>query len=176
MTTKQGTKPNLGDKENQIPDGTPMVDRNQLIELLNEDLAREYQAIQSYVVYSQMLKGPKYMRIAEELEEHAREELRHALVIAKQIDYLGGKPTAEAKPVKFTSDCEEMLTADLDNEVETIQNYRRRVRQCEALGEFALAEQIRGILVEEQDHHIELAAALGQDPVKIEDGSVLAKK
>ncbi len=137
--------------------------REQLIGLLNEDLAREYQAIIAYVVYSQVLTGPQYMNIADELEVHAGEELAHALTIAKQIDYLGGMPTVTPRPVKTSEKAEEMLQFDLDNENETIRNYRERVRQCEALGEYALAEQIRSILVEEQEHQIDLATALGKD-------------
>ena len=139
------------------------ITRKKLIELLNEDLAREYQAIIAYVVYSQVLKGAAYMAIASELEKHAKQELEHALKIAKQIDYLGGMPTATPKPVKTSEKPEEMLQFDLDNENETIRNYRERVRQCEALGEYALAEQIRQILVQEQDHQIDLATALGKE-------------
>jgi bacterioferritin len=137
--------------------------REELIRALNEDLAREYQAIIAYVVYSQVLKGPQYMSIAEELEKHAGEELSHALIIAKQIDYLGGMPTVTPKPVKTSEDARTMLQADLDNENETIRNYRERVRQCETLGEYAMAEHIRGILVNEQEHQIDLATALGKD-------------
>jgi bacterioferritin len=176
MATKQATRPTAASTSQHLADGSPAVTREQLIHLLNEDLAREYQATLSYVVYSQMLKGPEYMKIADELEEHAREELEHALIISRQIDYLGGTPTTEAKAVKTTTDSVEMLMFDLENEVETIRQYRQRVRQCEALGEYALAEQIRKILVNEQDHQIELATALGRDPVHIEDGSVLADR
>ena len=139
----------------------PAVTREALIGLLNEDLSREYQSIIAYVVYSQVLKGAAYMNIAEELEVHAGEELGHAITIAKQIDYLGGMPTVTPKPVKTSEKAEDMLRFDLDNENDTIRNYRDRVRQCDALGEFALAEQIREILVEEQDHQISLATALG---------------
>jgi bacterioferritin len=142
----------------------PTITRQQLIDKLNDDLAREYQAIIAYVVYSQVLKGAEYMNIAKELEVHAGEELAHAITIAKQIDYLGGMPTATAKPVKLTEDAKEMLRADLDNENETILNYRERVRDCEALGEFAIAEDIREIIRQEQEHQIDLATALGEDP------------
>src|SRR3954452_20065703 len=137
--------------------------RQQLINLLNEDLSREYQAIIAYVVYSQVLKGAQYMKIAEELELHAAEELAHALLISKQIDYLGGMPTVTAKPVKVSEKAEDMLRFDLDNENETIRNYRERVKQCEALGEYAIAEHIREILKDEQEHQIDLATALGED-------------
>jgi bacterioferritin len=139
------------------------VTRQQLIDLLNDDLSREYQAIIAYVVYSQVLKGAQYMKIAEELELHAGEELAHALLISNQIDYLGGMPTVSMKPVKTSDKPEEMLRFDLDNENETIRNYRERVRQCEALGEYALAENIRKILVQEQEHQNDLATALGVD-------------
>jgi bacterioferritin len=139
------------------------VTREQLVGLLNEDLAREYQAIIAYVVYSQVLKGAQYMQIANELEIHARQELEHALTLAKQIDYLGGMPTVTPKPVKTSEKAEEMLRFDLENENETIRNYRVRVRQSEALGEYALAEQIRSILVQEQEHQIDLATALGEN-------------
>jgi bacterioferritin len=137
--------------------------RERLAELLNEDLAREYQAIIAYVVYSQVLKGAEYMSIADQLEQHAKQELDHALTISRQIDYLGAMPTVNPKPVKTSEKAEEMLRFDLANETETIRNYRERVRQCESLSEFALAEQIRQILVQEQDHQIDLATALGED-------------
>jgi bacterioferritin len=141
---------------------TPIT-RERLIELLNEDLAREFQAIIAYVNYSQVLKGAAYMNIAAELEKHAGEELAHALVLSNQIDYLGGMPTTVPKPVKTSEKAEAMLRFDLDNENETIRQYRRRVKQCDELGEFATAEHIREILLDEQDHQIALATALGID-------------
>jgi len=137
------------------------ITRKQLAEKLNEDLSREYQAIIAYVVYSQALKGAEYMNIADELELHAAQELQHALTIAKHIDYLGGMPTATAKAVKLSDDPKVMLRADLDNENETVRNYRERLRECEELQEYAIAEDIREILRQEQEHQIDLATALG---------------
>lgn len=137
--------------------------RKDLTDKLNEDLAREYQAIIAYVVYSQVLKGAEYMSIAAELEKHAAEELAHAITIAKQIDYLGGMPTATPLPVKLSEKAEDMLRADLENENNTVRAYRERVKQCEALGEYAIAEDIREILRQEQEHQIDLATALGED-------------
>lgn len=138
--------------------------RKELLEGLNEDLSREYQAIIAYVVYSQVLKGAQYMHIAEHLERHASEELQHALLVAKQIDYLGGMPTVAPKPVKVSDDPKVMLRADLDNERDTIRHYRRRVLQAEALGEFGMSETLREILKQEQDHLIDLATALDIEP------------
>lgn len=139
------------------------ISRDRLAQLLNEDLSREYQAIIAYVVYSQVLTGAAYTDIAAQLELHAKQELDHALIISRQIDYLGKMPAVTPKPVRTSKDPKEMLRFDLDNENETVRNYRDRVRQCEALGEYAMAEQIRQILVQEQDHQIDLATALGQE-------------
>ena len=141
--------------------------RKELIEKLNEDLSREYQAIIAYVVYSQVLKGAEYMNIADELELHAKEELAHALTIAKHIDYLGGMPNATPKPVKLSDDAKTMLRADLQNEMETIRNYRQRLRECEAMSEYAIAEDLREILRNEQEHLTDLATALGEDVPEI---------
>lgn len=139
------------------------ITREQMIQLLNEDLAGEYQAIIAYTVYSQVIKGPEYTDIARELEMHAGEELQHAIKIAKQIDYLGGMPGVNPKPVITSKDPVAMLRADLENERATVGRYRERIRQAEAMGEFALSETLRAIIVQEQEHEIDLAAALGVD-------------
>jgi bacterioferritin len=145
----------------KTPPSGSQITRKELIQLLNEDLAGEYQAIIAYVVYSQVLKGAPYTDIARELEVHAAEELQHAIKIAKQIDYLGGMPCTMPKPVKTSTDPLEMLRADLENERTTIGRYRERIRQAEAMGEFALSETLRDIIVQEQEHAIDLSSALG---------------
>jgi bacterioferritin len=153
-----------GDKVMSKPkssESVQSISRERLAKLLNDDLSREYQTIISYVVYSQVLKGAEFMSIAEQLELHAQQELKHALIISRQIDYLGKMPTVAPKAVRTSENAKEMLRFDLENENETIRNYRARVRQCEELGEFAMAELIRQILVDEQDHQIDLATALG---------------
>src|SRR4029077_13802283 len=106
------------------------ITRKQMVDLLNEDLAREYQAGIAYIIYSQTLKGAEYNHIAQELEKHAGEELAHAIKIAKQIDYFNGTPTNQPKPVKVSDKPKEMLRFDLDNEKVTITNYRQRIRQA----------------------------------------------
>jgi bacterioferritin len=140
------------------------ITREKFIDCLNEDLSREYQAIIAYVNYSQVLKGAAYMNIADELAVHATEELSHALQVANHVDYLGGMPAVTPKPVKTSEKAEEMLKFDLENEKETIRQYRRRIKQADELDEFAISESLRGILVQEQDHLIALATALGIDP------------
>ena len=147
-----------------------VLTREQLVGLLNEDLSREYQAIIAYVVYSQVLKGAEYMDIAAQLETHAKQELEHALTLSRQIDYLGKMPVVNPKPVRTSENARDMLRFDLDNENETIRNYRDRIPQCEALGEYAMAEQIRKILVQEQDHQIDLATALGEEVPNVNSG------
>ena len=148
----------------KVKEKSTTLTRKKLIDLLNQDLEREFQAIIAYVNYSQVLKGAAYMNIAAELAVHAKEELDHALILSDQIDYLGGVPAVTAKPVKTSDKAEDMLRFDLANEVETIRNYRRRVKQADELNEFALSEQIREILLQEQDHLTSLATALGIDP------------
>lgn len=144
------------------------IDRKKMIDLLNEDLAREYQAIIAYVVYSQTMKGAKYLHIAKELEKHAGEELSHAIQIAKQIDYFNGTPVVQPKEVKLSDNPDDMLRFDLENERVTILNYRERIRQAEAMGEFGLSEVLREIIVQEQEHLTDLADALGIDNPAIE--------
>jgi bacterioferritin len=143
--------------------------RKELISALNGDLAREYQAVIAYVVYSQVLKGAEYMAIAKELEKHATQELAHALKISKHIDYLGGTPTTKALEVKMSDDPRQLLRFDLDNENDTVRSYRERVRQCEAMQEYAIAEDIREILRQEQEHQIDLATALGEEVPNVAD-------
>jgi bacterioferritin len=143
---------------------------SELIDALNGDLAREYQAIIAYAVYSSVITGAKWMNIAAELKKHAHEELAHALIIADQIDYLGGSPTATPMPVKTSEVAEEMLQFDLDNETDTIKNYRQRVKQAEAIGHYALADQLRSIIAQEQEHQHDLATALGIDVPHVFEG------
>jgi len=150
----------------------PKFERNEesvraLINALNDDLAREYQAIISYTIYSNVLTGAQWMKIADELKLHAAQELEHAMIIADQIDYLGGMPTGVPKEVKTSDQPEEMIRFDLDNETETIRNYRERVQQAEALGHYALAEQLRRIITQEQEHQHDLATALGIEVPKV---------
>src|SRR6188472_1748903 len=135
--------------------------KDEIIRGLNEDLAREYKAIIQYVVFSSTLKGAEYGDIAEELKVHASEELAHALEVAKQIDYLGGDPTVTVKDAEYSQDSKKMLEIDLKQEQETIRNYRDRIRQAERYGEYALSEALRDIIVQEQDHEIDLKDALG---------------
>jgi bacterioferritin len=149
--------------KNKSQNETQTISRERLAKLLNEDLSREYQAIIAYVIYSQVIKGAAYMSIAQELEVHAGEELQHAITIAKQIDYLGGTPTSTPLPVKMASKPDDLLRFDLENENDTVRHYRRRIRQCETLGEYAMAEEIRQILAQEQEHQIDLATALGEE-------------
>jgi len=142
---------------------TSTITKKKLVDLLNEDLQREFQAVIGYVNYSQVLKGAAYMNIAGELEVHAKEELAHALKLSYWVDLLGGEPAVTAKTVKTSEKATDMLRFDLENEKETIRNYRRRVKQADALDQFALSEDLREILRDETDHLNALATALGED-------------
>ncbi len=152
----------------EVYTGQEKLTREEMAELLNEDLAREYQAIIAYTVYSQKLKGAPYTDIAGELEQHAAEELSHALKISRQIDYFGRMPTVTPKQVKTSEDARQMLQFDLENERVTIKNYRERIRQADTIGEFALSEVLREIIVQEQEHLMDLADALGIEVPEID--------
>lgn len=151
------------------PSKKTSISRKEMVDLLNKDLAMEYQAIIAYTVYSQTMKGAKYLHIAQELEKHAGEELSHALQIAKQIDYFNGTPVVQPREVKLSDKPEEMLRFDLENERRTILNYRERIRQAEAMGEFGLSEVLRKIIAQEQEHLTDLADALGIDNPNLEE-------
>jgi bacterioferritin len=138
--------------------------RAALVQGLQDDIAREYKAIIQYIIFSQKLDKAAYMNIADQLSVHAHQELDHALAVARQLDYLGAYPVHQPKPVEVSEDNEEMLWADLRAEDDTIKNYRDRIRQAEALGEIALAEILKDIIKQEQDHQIDLATALGVTP------------
>ena len=112
-------------------------------------------------MFSSTLKGAEYGEIAQQLKEHASQELEHALEVAKQIDYLGGDPTMKGEEAEYSQDSKTMLEIDLKAEQETIKNYRERIRQAERAGEFALSETLREIIQQEQDHEIDLKDALG---------------
>jgi len=140
------------------------VTKEQLIQGLQEDIAREYKAIIQYIIFSQKLDSARYMNIADQLQVHAHQELDHALAIARQLDYFDAYPVHEPKPIEVSHENEGMLEADLRAEDDTIRNYRERIRQADALGEYALGEVLRGIVAQEQDHQIDLATALGVVP------------
>jgi bacterioferritin len=152
-------------KSNSVPtadvEEISSATKQEIINGLNEDLAREYQTIIQYVVFSSTLKGAQYGDIAEQLKSHASQELAHALEVARQIDYLGGDPTVKAKEAEYSDDPRTMLEIDLRAEQETVKNYRNRIRQAERAGEFALSEKLREIIAQEQDHEIDLKDALG---------------
>jgi bacterioferritin len=165
MEPSMATKPDMAKKSDATKTGgAGDAARQELVAGLQEDLAREYKAIIQYIIFSQKLDKAEYMSMAEQLEEHAHQELNHALAVARQLDYLGAYPVHEPKPVEVAEDNEGMLWADLRAEDDTIANYRQRIRQAEALDEIALAEILRGIVREEQDHQIDLATALGVTP------------
>ena len=139
------------------------LSKEKFIDLLNQDLEREYQAIITYVTYAMELNGAEYMNIAAELEKHAHEELAHALKLSYWVDFLGGMPAVVPKSVKTSTKAKDMLRFDLENEKVTIRNYRRRILQADELNQFAVGEDLREILRDESDHLNALATALGED-------------
>jgi len=137
------------------------VDMNKLLELLNHDLELEYSAAIQYINHAAVMTGAKYGDIIKELKIHANEEVQHAMILADQIDYLGGDPTIRVGEIYVAKDNDEMLKQDLAGENDAIKRYKLRIEQAEALKEFALAQQLRAILATEQEHAMDLKQALG---------------
>jgi bacterioferritin len=133
-----------------------------LVDLLNMDLELEYSAAIQYINHAAVMTGAAYGDIIKELKIHANEEVGHAMVLADQIDYLGGKPSVGVGKIHTSGDNDEMLRQDLDGEEDAIKRYKLRVEQAEELKEFALAQQLRNILAVEQEHAMDLMQALGK--------------
>jgi bacterioferritin len=137
------------------------ITTEKLIELLNHDLELEYSAAIQYINHSAVMTGAAYGDIIKEIKIHANEEIQHAMILADQIDFLGGDPTVKVGEIRVSDDADTMLRQDLDGEEDAIARYKLRVEQAEGLKEFALAQQLRNILATEQEHAMDLKQALG---------------
>lgn len=138
------------------------ITKEELIEKLNIDLTKEYAAAVQYVQHSGVLTGAAYGNIQKELIVHANEELGHAVVLADQIDYLGGVPTAEVDKTHTSKDNDEMLQQDLAGELDAVSRYTARIKEAESLNLLDLAQKLREILAVEQEHAMDLTNALGK--------------
>jgi bacterioferritin len=145
----------MGDKE-------MAVTMEKLIDLLNMDLELEYSAAIQYINHAAVMTGAAYGDIIKELKIHANEEIQHAMILADQIDYLGGRPSVGVGKILTSEDNNQMLQQDLDGEEDAIKRYKLRIEQAEQLKEFALAQQLRNILATEQEHAMDLRQALGK--------------
>ena len=138
------------------------ITMEKLIDLLNMDLELEYSAAIQYINHAAVITGAAYGDIIKELKIHANEEIQHAMILADQIDYIGGSPSVNVGKIATSKDNDEMLQQDLDGEEDAIKRYKVRVEQAEQLKEFALAQQLRNILATEQEHAMDLKQALGK--------------
>ena len=138
------------------------ITQKKLIELLNRDLKLEYSAAIQYINHAAVMTGAAYGDVIKELKIHVNEEIMHAIILADQIDYLGGSPSVEVGPIYISEENDEMLKQDLEGEEDAIKRYKMRIEQAEELKEFALAQQLRNILAMEQEHAMDLKQALGK--------------
>lgn len=138
------------------------VTTDKLVDLLNKDLELEYSAAIQYINHAAVMSGAAYGDIIKELKIHANEEIAHAVILADQIDYLGGSPSVNVGKIFTAKDNDEMLKQDLVGEEDAIKRYKMRVEQAEHLKEFALAQQLRTILAMEQEHAMDIKQALGK--------------
>lgn len=131
-----------------------------LIKGLNEDLAGEYNAIISYMQYSAKVNGPYRPQLVTFLQAEIPDEQRHAQYLADKIASLGGEPTVEPRQVKTSDDSREMLEFIYQAEAETVENYRKRIDQAEAVGEVGLKVQLEEMLSDETTHRDEVKKML----------------
>ena len=136
------------------------VDKQQLIDGLNEDLAGEYQAVIMYVQYAASVKGPYRQQLSQFFSGEVADELAHAQFLAHKIAALGGLPAVQPKPVPQTEDARQMLQNVLDAETRTIAAYKERARQAEEYGDIGLASQLEAQITDETNHQEEVAMIL----------------
>lgn len=136
------------------------MDKETFIERLNEDLGTEYQSIVQYIQHIATVKGPEYHSITEELDNHLAQELQHAKILAQQIDFLGGTPTVKVPDIPDAPDGASALKADMELEEHQLDRYRQRVADANELGLPDVAEALRPLLQQTQDHVRELQDAL----------------
>ncbi len=138
------------------------IDKDQFVAALNEDLSLEFQSIVQFVQHIATMTGPEYTSTVDELKLHLSQELAHAIALAEQIAFLGGTPTTTVPAVIPQPGSREALTADLDLETGQLERYRERVQQAADLGLPDVAEELRPLLTETQEHVRDLQAALGE--------------
>lgn len=138
------------------------TDASQLIEHLNEDLQSEFQSILQYIQHIAMITGAEYTSTVDELKVHIGQEVAHATTLAEQVAFLGGTPATTARPVQPFTDSRGALQADLDLETAQLEQYRTRVQEATELGLIDVAEALRPLLTETQEHVRDLQSALGK--------------
>ena len=137
------------------------MDQKQFVDLMNQDLGTEYRSIVQYNQHIATIKGLEVQSILQELRSHLTQELQHAVILAEQIDFLGGVPTVEVPAVPTETDTKRALQLDLELEQEQLQRYRQRIDQANELSLPDVAEALRPLLQQTQEHVRDLQSALG---------------
>ena len=137
------------------------MDKEAFINELNSDLSTEYQSIVQYIVHVATVSGAHLLSIVDELKTHLPQELNHAQILAEQISFLGGTPTTTVPAVQV-ADGREALAADLRLEQDQLERYRKRFSEAMDLGLADVAEALRPLLEQTQEHVRDLQAALGE--------------
>ena len=138
------------------------MDRDSFIALLNEDLQTEYQSVVQYVQHTSLITGPEYLSTVDELKVHLGQEVQHALILAEQIAFLGGTPSSTVAEVPAWTDSKAALETDLQLEKSQLDRYRERSAQADELGLADVAEALRPVLEQTQEHVRDLQGALGR--------------
>jgi bacterioferritin len=137
------------------------MDTEGFVSALNEDLQTEYQSIIQYVNHVATISGAEFLSVVDELKVHLQQELAHAQILAEQVSFLGGSPTTEVAPVEAAKDSRAALALDLSLETRQLERYRERFAQANDLGLADVAEALRPLLEQTQEHVRDLQSALG---------------
>lgn len=132
----------------------------ELIDLLNDDLAHELQAITQYLTYAAKVNGPYRPELSEFFLAEIPEETEHAKYLANKIVALGGEPTTTAATVPSASTNREMLQAVFEAESGAVDRYAERSEQAEKMGMKGLQVQLEDMCRDETEHRDEVARIL----------------
>ena len=137
------------------------MDQQKLVERMNEDLGTELRSIMQYTQHIATVKGLEVQSILQELRAHLGQELQHAVILAEQIDFLGGVPSVEVPPIPTETETRRALELDLELEQHQLERYRERIDQAIELSLRDVAEALRPLLQQTQEHVRDLKSALG---------------
>ena len=137
------------------------MDKESFIEALNGDLRTEYQSIVQYISHIATVTGAEFLSTIDELKVHVSQELQHAQILAEQISFLGGTP-ATTVPDVDTATGRDALAADLRLEESQLERYRGRFAEAMDLGLADVAEALRPLLEQTQEHVRDLQTVLGR--------------
>ncbi|HJS28061.1 MAG TPA: ferritin-like domain-containing protein [Anaerolineales bacterium] len=141
------------------------MDKQTLVDHLNQDLSGELSAIIQYLTYSAKTSGPFRPQLSQFFLTEVADEQLHALFLSNKIVALGGEPTTTPRPVTAATTNRQMLEAVLSAELQAGKDYTRRAEEADAFGDKGLVVQLEDMVRDETGHAEETARILKDWPV-----------